>query len=308
MFYLTESLFPRGQSCREMCMSHSKSRDNLEVPVEGWCILAPAAVSFKVTTSLSNLLNFRQIFAILSVRFMTCQGKHMCVKEVDLVYLLSLSFSDSTKDISCRSCSIGTEPVHHAGEWNRNMPSSPEECPTSLTTSLGCAGTAHSGQSVFLLLWGISLFLLKKKKILTLSYIFWNEDENIPPMCSEVTHTLSHPLHWLWEDFKETSVSEMTQTTYLRWTVGVSKPDSVCASQGTPHPPKDLPRMILAALLSPQLSGSQHFWIKLHPQDSLSPQASLKHSFSFQPCTCKATFPLRLPPWDSGSQYPLVSR
>lgn len=109
MFYLTESLFPRGQSCREMCMSHSKSRDNLEVPVEGWCILAPAAVSFKVTTSLSNLLNFRQIFAILSVRFMTCQGKHMCVKEVDLVYLLSLSFSDSTKDISCRSCSIGTE-------------------------------------------------------------------------------------------------------------------------------------------------------------------------------------------------------
>lgn len=116
MYYLTESLSPRGQNCREMCMSHSRSRDNLEVPVPGWCILAPAALSFKVTISLSNLLNFRQIFAILSIRFMTCQGKHMCVKEADLVYLLSLSFSDSTKDISCTSCGVGTEPVHHAGE------------------------------------------------------------------------------------------------------------------------------------------------------------------------------------------------
>lgn len=93
MHYLTESLFPKGQSCREICMSHSKSRDNLEVPESGWCILAPAAVSFKVRTSLSNLLNFRQIFAIPwahSIRFMTCQGKHTCVKEVALVYLLFL--------------------------------------------------------------------------------------------------------------------------------------------------------------------------------------------------------------------------
>lgn len=124
MYYLTESLVPKGQSCREMCMSHSKSRNNLEVPISGWCILAPAAVSFKVRTSLSNLLNFRQIFAIPwahSVRFMTCQGKHMWVKEVDLVYLLSLSFSDGTKGISCRSYGIGTEPVHYAGQWEHAL-------------------------------------------------------------------------------------------------------------------------------------------------------------------------------------------
>lgn len=122
-------------------------------------------MSFKVTTPLSNLLNFRQIFAILSIRFTTCQGKHMCVKEVDLVYLLSLSFSDSTKDISCRGCGIGTEPVHHPGEWEHAFVSRGEF--TSLTTSLGCAGRAHNGQSVFLLLWGICLLLLKKKSSLS---------------------------------------------------------------------------------------------------------------------------------------------
>lgn len=123
MHYLTESLFPRGQSCREMCTSHSKSRDNPEVPESGWWILAPAAVSFKVTTPLSNLLNFGQIFAILSIRFTTCQGKHMCVKEVDLVYLLSLSFSDSTKISAAGAVALAQGQFTTQG--NGSLPSSP---------------------------------------------------------------------------------------------------------------------------------------------------------------------------------------
>lgn len=165
MYYLSESLFPKGQSCRAMCLSRSKSGDNPEVPVSGWCVLAPDAGSFKVRTPPANLLNFAQTLAVPSahsIRFMTRRGRHVCAREVDLVYLFSLCLSASTRDSAAGPTASAQS--RFSAQGDTSVSPFPGGSFTLLTTSLGATGRAHNGQSgeqIYSSL-GISLFLLTK--------------------------------------------------------------------------------------------------------------------------------------------------
>lgn len=98
---------------------------------------------------------------------------------------------------------------------------------------------------IFLILWRISLFLLNKSPPLPTLFEIKKKT-----FCQRVLGKL---ILWVTVSadcrriLRRLQMSKMTHTASLRQTTGVSKPAFVCAPQGNPHPPTDLPRMVLSA-------------------------------------------------------------
>lgn len=194
---------------------------------------------------------------------MACQKRHICVREVDSVFLCI--FPPAQK-----KSAAGRTAYAELVQQTAGTQACPQllGSPSLLLTSLGAAGRAHNGQNrEQISAWQVnernpaapieqtSPPLLPTPQLHNSLKLKNNTQSAFPG----VACTLSHSLHWL-QDFKISNVRTDTCCTLEANPCGSKA--CLCSTQehsGTPCLPADLPRTGLSAFS----------WMQLHPQDTL---------------------------------------